>query len=87
LIQATFALPTDDTDLNPTGMLVRCANGLTFCGTGDTAYAKSHSALIPNDVDVCAIFSNGGCHARTVPEAAEIVSSFSRAPWLHVTVT
>lgn len=38
--QATFALPTDDTDLNHIGMPVRIANGLTFCGTDNTAYAE-----------------------------------------------
>jgi L-ascorbate 6-phosphate lactonase len=73
VLQATFALPTDDTDLNHTGMLVRFANGLTFYSTGDTAYAERLSALLPTDVDVCAICINGGYHNLTVPEAAEIV--------------
>ena len=72
-VQATFALPTDSTDLNHTGMLVRFANGLTFYDTGDTAYAERLSALLPTDVDVCAICINGGYHNLTVPEAAEIV--------------
>ena len=73
VVQATFALPTDDTDLNHTGVLVRFANGLTFYSTGDTAYAERLSALLPTGVDVCAICINGGYHNLTVPEAAEIV--------------
>ena len=73
--QATFALPTDDTDLNHTGVLIRFANGLTFYNTGDTAYAERLSALLPTDVDVCAVCINGGYHNLTVPEAAEIVRS------------
>jgi len=72
-LQATFALPTDDTDLNHTGMLVRFSNGLSFYDTGDTAYAERLSALLPTDVDVCAICINGGYHNLAVPEATEIV--------------
>lgn len=36
-VQATFALPTDTTDLNHTGLLVTFSNGITFYNTGDTA--------------------------------------------------
>jgi len=37
---ATFALPTDDTDLNHVGILLRFANGITFYDTGDAAFAE-----------------------------------------------
>jgi L-ascorbate 6-phosphate lactonase len=73
--QATFALPTDATDLNHIGMLLRFANGLTFFDTGDTAYADRLAALLPMDVDVCAICINGGFHNLSVMDAAAIVKT------------
>ena len=39
-LRATFALPTDGTDLNHTGALLEFRNGITFYNTGDTAYAE-----------------------------------------------
>ncbi len=72
-IQATFALPTDATDLNHTGVLCRFANGLTFYSTGDTAYAEVLGGLLPVDVDVCAICINGGFHNLAPAEAAAII--------------
>jgi len=72
-VQATFALPTDATDLNHTGVLCRFANGLTFLSTGDTAYAEVLASLLPAGVDVCAICINGGFHNLAPAEAAAIV--------------
>ena len=73
--QATFALPTDRTDLNHTGMLLRFANGTTFFNTGDTAYCERLSELLPAEVDVCAICVNGGFHNLSHLQAASIVSA------------
>jgi len=70
---ATFALPTDATDLNHTGILLRFENGITFYNTGDTAYAEELAALLPTDVDVCAICMNGGFHNLSPVEAAAVV--------------
>jgi L-ascorbate 6-phosphate lactonase len=53
--QATFAFPTDATDLNHTGMLLEFANGIRFYNSGDTAYAERLSELLPTDIDVCAM--------------------------------
>lgn len=72
-VQGTFALPTDGTDLNHTGTLLRFANGATFYNTGDTAYAERLDALLPTEVDVCAICINGGFHNLSPIEAAGIV--------------
>jgi len=72
-LQGTFALPTDDTDLNHAGMLFRFANGITFYNSGDTAYAERLAALLPADVDICAICINGGFHNLSPAEAAAIV--------------
>jgi L-ascorbate 6-phosphate lactonase len=73
--QATFALPTDATDLNHTGVLLRFPNGLTFFNTGDTAYADRLAALLPSGIDVCAICINGGFHNLSATDAAAIVKA------------
>lgn len=72
-LQGTFALPTDGEDLNHTGTLLRFPNETTFYCTGDTAYAERLPALLPVDVDVCAICINGGFHNLSPIEAARIV--------------
>jgi L-ascorbate 6-phosphate lactonase len=72
---ATFALPTDNTDLNHTGTLLQFANGIRFYNTGDTAYAERLAALLPEDVDICAICINGGFHNLAPMEAAQIVKA------------
>jgi L-ascorbate 6-phosphate lactonase len=72
-VQATFALPTDETDLNHTGMLLEFANGIRFYNSGDTAYADRLAALLPRDIDVCTICINGGFHNLGPSQAAAIV--------------
>jgi L-ascorbate 6-phosphate lactonase len=72
-VQATFALPTDGTDLNHTGVLCRFPNEITFYNTGDTAYAEVLGRLLPTQVDICAICVNGGFHNLTPGEAAKIL--------------
>lgn len=74
-ITGTFALPTDSTDLNHLGVVVRFANGITFYNTGDTAYASLLDALLPRGVDVCAICINGGFHNLDAMHAAHIVQA------------
>jgi L-ascorbate 6-phosphate lactonase len=74
---ATFALPTDDTDLNHTGTLLEFANGVRFYNTGDTAYAEHLEALLPKNVDICAICINGGFHNLAPMQAAQIVKAIS----------
>lgn len=77
VVQATFALPTDDTDLNHTGVLIRFGNGITFYDTGDTAYAERLSHLLPHGTDICAICINGGFHNLSHIEAASIIKDLS----------
>jgi L-ascorbate 6-phosphate lactonase len=74
-VQASFALPTDNTDLNHTGVLLRFEDGTTFFNTGDTAYSEVLAALLPTDVDICAICVNGGFHNLSACEAARIVQA------------
>ena len=75
MAQAAFALPTDATDLNHTGVLLEFANGIRFYNTGDTAYTGHLARLLPTDVDVCAICINGGFHNLSAMQAAAIVKA------------
>lgn len=74
-LQATYALPTDATDLNHTGVLLDFANGVRFYNTGDTAYAEHLSTLLPNGVDVCTICINGGFRNLAAGQAAAVVNA------------
>jgi L-ascorbate 6-phosphate lactonase len=74
-MQTTFALPTDATDLNHTGILLEFPNGIRFYNSGDTAYAEQLPALLPTDVDICAICINGGFHNLSSMQAAAIVKA------------
>lgn len=76
-LTATFALPTDDTDLNHTGTLFEFANGIRFYNTGDTAYAERLGALLPKNVDICAICINGGFNNLAPMQAAQIIKAIS----------
>jgi L-ascorbate 6-phosphate lactonase len=76
-VTATFAFPTDTTDLNHTGVLIDFASGIRFYNTGDTAYAEGLAALLPTNVDVCAICINGGFHNLTHEQAAAIVKAIA----------
>lgn len=71
--EATFALPTDATDLNHTGMLLHFSNGIRFYNSGDTTYADRLATLLPTEVDICAICMNGGFHNLSATQAAAIV--------------
>lgn len=72
-IQGTFALPTDDTDLNHIGILFEFSNGIRLYNTGDTAYAPALERLLPTGVDLCTICINGGFHNLSHDEAALLI--------------
>ncbi|MEG9431456.1 MBL fold metallo-hydrolase [Terriglobus sp. ADX1] len=72
-IEGTFALPTDNTDLNHIGLKCTFDNGITFYNTGDTAYAQLLEDLFPKDVDICAICINGGFHNLSSSDAAQLI--------------
>ncbi|MGC1452123.1 MAG: MBL fold metallo-hydrolase [Candidatus Sulfotelmatobacter sp.] len=74
-VSATFALPTDSTDLNHVGYLIRFSNGITFYDSGDTAYSERLPCLLPSGVDICAICINGGFHNLSPQEAASVVNT------------
>lgn len=72
-IRGTFALPTDDTDLNHIGYLMEFSNGITFYNSGDTAYCDLFTWINHFEVDVCTICINGGFHNLSHMDAARIV--------------
>lgn len=74
-LAGTFALPTDNTDLNHAGVLIRFANGISFYNTGDTGYCELLDSLLPRGVDVCAICINGGFHNLDSLQAAHILKA------------
>ena len=74
-VTGTFALPTDATDLNHIGLLIRFSNGVTFYDTGDTAYSEKLLPLIPSGVDICAICINGGFHNLSAQDAATVAKA------------
>jgi L-ascorbate 6-phosphate lactonase len=74
-LQATFALPTDNTDLNHVGVVITFANGISFYNTGDTAYAEPLHALLPSEIDLCAICINGGFQNLSAMQAAMLLKS------------
>lgn len=77
-LQATFALPTDATDLNHSGMLITFASGITFYNTGDTAWAERLPKLLPSSsIDICAICMNGGFYNLTPTQAAAVVKELN----------
>ncbi len=72
-IEGTFALPTDNTDLNHIGLKCTFRNGITFYNTGDTAYAQQLERLLPTGVDICAICINGGFYNLHASDAARLI--------------
>jgi len=72
-IHGTFALPTDDTDLNHMGYVFRFGDGPRIYVTGDTDYTEllvSAAKLSPDVVITCI---NGGFNNLSHWEAADIV--------------
>ena len=56
----TFALPTDQTDLNHIGFVVKFSNGITFFNSGDTDFTDLLSFAGKFNPDVATICINGG---------------------------
>ena len=76
-LTATFALPTDRTDLNHSGVLLEFSSGITFFNTGDTSWAERLPTLLPTDVDICAVCINGGYNNLSSEQAAAIIKAVS----------
>lgn len=71
-VHGTFAMPTDDSDLNHLGFMLAIENGPRIYITGDTDYSEllGHVAKLKPDVMISCI--NGGFNNLSHWEAAEV---------------
>lgn len=74
-ITATFALPTDSTDLNHSGVLLEFPGHITFFNTGDTAWCELLGSLLPASPDICAVCINGGYNNLSSGQAARLIAA------------
>jgi L-ascorbate 6-phosphate lactonase len=73
-IHGTFALPTDDTDLNHMGFVFRFGNGPRIYVTGDTDYSELLASAAKHSPDAVITCINGGFNNLSHWEAAQMVS-------------
>lgn len=71
-IRGTFALPTDDTDLNHMGYLFRFAGGPSVYVTGDTDFSELLFSVARHKPDIVITVINGGFNNLSHWEAAEV---------------
>ena len=72
-IHGTFALPTDDTDLNHMGFVFQFGNGPRVYVTGDTDYTELLVSASQRNPDLMITCINGGFNNLSHWEAADIV--------------
>jgi len=70
----SFAEPTDYTDLNHMGFILKFPGGKTYYNSGDTAKSDLLGHVRSYNVDLMSICINGGYHNLTHWEAAEITA-------------
>lgn len=73
-LQGTFALPTDDTDLNHMGYLIQFGKGPKVYMTGDTDYHDLLAAAAKHKPDLMITCINGGYNNLSHYEAADLAS-------------
>ncbi len=73
-IRGTFALPTDDTDLNHMGYIFTFGNGPKVYVTGDTDYTDLLSSAARYQPDLLITVINGGFNNLSHYEAAELAA-------------
>jgi L-ascorbate 6-phosphate lactonase len=71
-ITGTFALPTDDTDLNHIGYILNFENGKKYYNTGDTSFTPLLSYIKDYNIDLMSICINGGYNNLSHFEAARV---------------
>jgi L-ascorbate 6-phosphate lactonase len=71
-LRGTFALPTDDTDLNHMGFVLRFGSGPTIYVTGDTDFTELLFSAAKHSPDLLITCINGGFNNLSHWEAAEL---------------
>jgi L-ascorbate 6-phosphate lactonase len=74
IIHGTFALPTDDTDLNHMGFVFQFGKGPRIYVTGDTDYSDLLAAAAKHEPDVMITCINGGFNNLSHYEAAQLAA-------------
>jgi L-ascorbate 6-phosphate lactonase len=74
-IRGTFAIPTDDTDLNHMGFVLEFGGGPKIYITGDTDYHELLCSAAKHSPDLLITCINGGFNNLSHWEAAELASS------------
>jgi L-ascorbate 6-phosphate lactonase len=72
-IRGTFALPTDDSDLNHMGYVFQFAGGPSVYITGDTDYSELLASAAKHNPDLVITCINGGFNNLSHFEAAQLV--------------
>jgi L-ascorbate 6-phosphate lactonase len=73
-VHGTFALPTDDTDLNHMGYVVQFGKGPRVYITGDTDYSELLESAARHSPDLLITCINGGFNNLSHYEAAQLAS-------------
>jgi L-ascorbate 6-phosphate lactonase len=73
-LRATFALPTDDTDLNHVGFLIEFAGGPRIYMTGDTAECELLASVAKYQPDLMITCINGGFNNLSHDQAARLAA-------------
>ena len=73
-IFGTFSLPTDLTDLNHVGFVIKFNNDITFYNSGDTNYTNLLGYAGKFNPDIATICINGGYNNLDVMEAVRITN-------------
>lgn len=73
-VTATYAVPTDATDLNHIGLIIQFSSGKTYYNSGDTANTGLLKYLREYKIDWMSICINGGFNNTNYWQAAEITS-------------
>lgn len=73
-IFGTFSLPTDLTDLNHIGFVIKFKNDITFYNSGDTNYTNLLGYAGKFNPDIATICINGGYNNLDVMEAVRITN-------------
>ena len=73
-IFGTFSLPTDLTDLNHIGFVIKFKNNITFYNSGDTNYTNLLGYAGKFNPDIATLCINGGYNNLDVMEAVQITN-------------
>lgn len=75
LVHGTFAMPTDDSDLNHMGFVLAVENGPRIYISGDTDYSDLLAHVRKLEPDIMIVCINGGFNNMSHSEAADLAAT------------